>query len=198
MRVSTGSKPASSSRFTTSCGATQLRIGLRGFSRSSSASPNTGRQTRLYELTITRVRSCECAATRSEELEQVVDVRHQVGEDDVVERLAELAAPRRGPVSNRSSGCPARARSTIPCADVDADADARLERGEQVARARSRSRAPGRLPGRGSASPGRSGGGTCCSGASSGTPRSRTGRRTPPALRRGPPSRPWRGRLRWP
>jgi hypothetical protein len=61
----TVSKPASSSRLRTSCGDTQLRSGLRGFSRSASASLTIGRQARLYELMTTRVRSCECAATRS-------------------------------------------------------------------------------------------------------------------------------------
>ena len=41
-----------------SSGVTQLRIGLTGFSRSSSASLIAGRQTWLYEWTTMRLRSC--------------------------------------------------------------------------------------------------------------------------------------------
>ena len=61
----TTSKSASASRLRTSSGATQLRIGFGGLSRSSSASRMIGRQTRLYEWTTTRVSACEWATTRS-------------------------------------------------------------------------------------------------------------------------------------
>ena len=191
--------PASSSRLTTSCGATQLRSGLRGFRRSSSASLiDRSPDAAVRVDDDPRALGASARATRSKSVEQVVHVRHEVGEDDVVERLAELELLAGDALEAELADARSRARSTISLRDVDADADARLQRGEQVARARSRSRARARPRARGTASAGRSAGDTCCSGASSGTPRSRTGRRTPPALRRGPPSRARAGRLRWP
>ncbi len=45
----TVSKPESSSTLRTSCGDTQLRIGLRGFRCRPSAARITGRQARLYD-----------------------------------------------------------------------------------------------------------------------------------------------------
>ena len=77
-----------------------------------------------------------------EELEQVVHVRHQVREDDVVERLAELQLLAGDALEPELWVLRPRAVDH-PLRDVDADADARLQRGEQVARARADLEHPG-------------------------------------------------------
>ena len=147
----TGSSPASRSRFSTSCGVTQFRIGVRGFSRSHSSTRSTGRQSWLYEwiddpcLAVgVAPRRCAKSPSRSS------TYGSEVGEDDVVERLVELdvlAAP-----DLEAKLRMARPRELdLAGADVDSDAlgAARARRAGRRRRSRSRARTrpAGRSPG---------------------------------------------------
>ena len=109
--VVTVSRPVSWSRFWTSSIVSQLRIGVRVFRREQLEQ----RESRPPELAVgvdddprlaVRVRG-----DAREEREQVVDVGDEVGEDDVVEGLAELERPRRPPARTRApDGARGRAR----------------------------------------------------------------------------------------
>jgi hypothetical protein len=112
VRVST-SKPARPRRLTTSSTETQLRIGLRGFRRSSSAAPMIGRQARLYVLITTRVRGCECRATESKSAWRSW-TNGSRSERTIVSNVSPRSSASPVACSIRSSGCRSRASSTIP------------------------------------------------------------------------------------
>ena len=115
-------------------GAIQFLIGFVGFWPVSSASRMTGLQTRLYEWMTTRVPGWQCAADAVEERDEVVDERQDVGEDDVVERLAQVEALARHGLEAELRMPRARELDEAR-AHVDAYADRGLERGQELSRA---------------------------------------------------------------
>ena len=67
---------------------------------------------------------CECAATFRKSASRSSTYGHEVGEDDVVEGLVELELLAGRVLEARAPGAASRASSTMPRADVDADARA--------------------------------------------------------------------------
>ena len=176
----TCSSPASSRTLRTSCGETQLRIGFAGFSRQPLGQRDHGppeEAVRADEHACARVR---VAGDGFEQPDQVVHVRHEVAEDDVVERLPEVEVLTRACLQLELRMRRARCLDHLR-AEVDADSARRLQRREQVAGAAAdleHRRARQDVEPRDSA---RSAGGTSGCAAASGAPRRRIRRRMPRA-----------------